>query len=780
MYGMYGPPHPSGSTMTNWCTPRLIPHHSTMPALGSPQDDEYSPPFYPPTEYMTDDNTRPGYPSSSKPVMGESPSADLTPHPTIPPDGIRTPPSLFSDKLYTNYIPDHPEITEIQQYVSAVTTEVSELDQRVAELEAALADVMTRRAHLQEVACAHQALISPLRRLPPELLQYIFVLCLPSNRNAVMHASEAPVLLGRVCSEWRRVSLGTPEVWASLHVVPPNVNFSNPASSTARFQRKRELLEMWLGRSGACPLNISFVWFAGDSEDEMNLCGSLLEVLVPMCGRWRVLDFQVPLKMFKPFTGLTVKDVPMLEGISLMDNRTPLYTDAVDRWPETLDFAESASRLRNFTLTFFSGGIRLPSIPWPQLTTLYLESNIAFFFQDSREMLTTLSECASLVSCTLKFPLSHTATLPTYEKLNIPITLPQLHTLCVDGDQHLHNTFHMSNTLTNLCAPKLRKLEILGRSGRPEGDVAPEPLAAIRMLLERSKCPLERLNVESMTLMPDEFIACLRLVPTLVELVVHNWAVRVHIGPQTTEEEAHPTEEAHEIAENTILKALTLPSGKTNLFGMKHRTANHKEDLNARTVVEVDTSIEHDNKHDNKLPLLQDIDMKAAYAEVGHWSVNGNEKSHAEATSVHIEPPIPEVNGAITKDKGKGKAESLEVDADSCIPAEASLQIPDEPTLEAEYPQELLCPKLQRFDFTLCDASQFILCDFVASRWEFLPPGAARLRSVKCNFTAVEDEGVKTRMQRFRSEGLDAFVTYQIAVMDDLNPSPWTGLEGPA
>ena len=90
-----------------------------------------------------------------------------------------------------------------------------------------------------------------------------------------------------------------------------------------------------------------------------------------------------------------------------------------------------------------------------------------------------------------------------------------------------------------------------------------------------------------------------------------------------------------------------------------------------------------------------------------------------------------------------------------------------------------LCPNLERFDFTLCDASQSLLCDFVASRWNDLPEGVSKIKMVKCNFTAFEDDDAKVRMQKFREEGLDAFVTYQVPINDDLNPSPWTGLEGP-
>ena len=173
-------------------------------------------------------------------------------------------PSKFSDKVNTNYIPNTTERQEITEYVFTVKQELSELNARITEMRDALIKVIRTRDHLQTAVNQHQALISPLRRLPPELLQLIFVWCLPSHRNAVMHSSEAPVLLGRVCSEWRRISLATPQLWSSLHIVPPNVNLTNLTSSIARFDRKRELIEMWLGRSGACPLNISFVWFASD------------------------------------------------------------------------------------------------------------------------------------------------------------------------------------------------------------------------------------------------------------------------------------------------------------------------------------------------------------------------------------------------------------------------------------------------------------------------------------------------------------------------------------
>ncbi len=104
--------------------------------------------------------------------------------------------SKFSDKLNTNYIPSPPEISEVKSYVTMVNEKVAEYDTRITELEATLTAIKQRRAELHAIVTAHEALVSPLRRLPPEILQIIFAWCLSQNRNSVMHASEAPVLLG--------------------------------------------------------------------------------------------------------------------------------------------------------------------------------------------------------------------------------------------------------------------------------------------------------------------------------------------------------------------------------------------------------------------------------------------------------------------------------------------------------------------------------------------------------------------------------------------------------
>ncbi|KAJ7615749.1 hypothetical protein DFH06DRAFT_1013165, partial [Mycena polygramma] len=104
-----------------------------------------------------------------------------------------------------------------------------------------------RRDALHECVDPYLALMSPIRRIPPE----VFMACLPTRHAAIMHASSAPLLLGRVCAAWRAVSLSTARLWSSVHVVLPIIA-SDPAAVPSL-----EGLRIWLRRSGECPLSIA-------------------------------------------------------------------------------------------------------------------------------------------------------------------------------------------------------------------------------------------------------------------------------------------------------------------------------------------------------------------------------------------------------------------------------------------------------------------------------------------------------------------------------------------
>ncbi|KAJ7211823.1 hypothetical protein B0H12DRAFT_1195034, partial [Mycena haematopus] len=168
--------------------------------------------------------------------------------------------SPFVLRLGTNYCPTDEEVLEIKALLVEPTLQLKGLDDEITNLQKAIDNLAEERHRIGAYVEAHKALVSPIRRLPLDIIQELFVACLPTHRNCVMSASEAPVLLGCiVCSSWRTISLSTPRLWASLHVVEPLPGPSGPAAASfdQKVAQRLEITKTWLGRSGHYPLSIS-------------------------------------------------------------------------------------------------------------------------------------------------------------------------------------------------------------------------------------------------------------------------------------------------------------------------------------------------------------------------------------------------------------------------------------------------------------------------------------------------------------------------------------------
>ncbi|KAJ7701446.1 hypothetical protein B0H17DRAFT_924534, partial [Mycena rosella] len=93
--------------------------------------------------------------------------------------------------------------------LTAPLHQLSLLDERITQMQAAM-DELAERASLKAEIDQHQALASPVRRIPQDVLEAIFAICLPVANNALIDAREAPLLLGNICSYWRGVTHSMP------------------------------------------------------------------------------------------------------------------------------------------------------------------------------------------------------------------------------------------------------------------------------------------------------------------------------------------------------------------------------------------------------------------------------------------------------------------------------------------------------------------------------------------------------------------------------------------
>ncbi|KAF8894708.1 hypothetical protein BD779DRAFT_1669178 [Infundibulicybe gibba] len=425
--------------------------------------------------------------------------------------------SIFTHLFTSNIVPTDIEVKRIKSLTVKTAADVKALEAEISRTQAHLQELICRREQLRGTMVAYETLVSPVRRMPPEVLQNIFVHCLP-RRYPVMHKSEAPVLLTQICSGWRNVALHTPELWSSLHIVCPCFTLRSPSSSSPSFRLQCEAVRQWLGRSGTRPLRISFAMTMPphDHGDQLDLSAPLLQLLLPYRRRWQHLELQVPMESLNSL-GLVTEDVPTLEQLNIQENLVTLGQET--RWPDSIIAMMNTPSLRSLSLNHKSGQFHLPPIEWSQLTELRLEAFSSVPSLNTQMILTTLQLCINLRVCILGVPLSQTDLRSRHGLLvEKPIEVPHLRKLCFIH-HHRRAASHQVNLFDNLVLPELRSIEF-GHGG--------EVLSAFRDLLLRSHCSLESFEIQSLLGTTDALIGCLQLAPKLSTLIVSR---DLHTGP---------------------------------------------------------------------------------------------------------------------------------------------------------------------------------------------------------------------------------------------------------
>ncbi|KAJ7632141.1 hypothetical protein FB45DRAFT_494498 [Roridomyces roridus] len=420
--------------------------------------------------------------------------------------------SPFRRWLHTNHVATADETTKIRQLCATPLAELARLEEEIGAQQARLDDLQKSYRRLKIKVDAHMALLSPVRSLPPELLQLIFLVALPSDRNAVMHSSEAPLLLGRVCSGWRKIAFATPELWSSLHIVCPPMDYSDLPSTLMRVQRRAEAAEQWLNRSGACPLSVS-IWVsrdAGFTGAAVASASPFVEALIPLSRRWRHIELRVPSDSLDSFHYLQSFDVPLLQTLSIT-NESSL---ARDDWSGNLIFLQHAPRLHTLALTH-EGNVDIPSyFPWSQLTSLSLTPTQEFFDLDTAMTLDMLRQCVNLETCKLHFPCTNpfqSSPAPTF-------TLPKLRMFSIRASNFDSIISRVIDTFDSLLLPCLETLELEDYHG------SMHVFPGLIRLLSRSPCHLQKLVLRDIMGTDLELVSLLSLqsVSSLSELVIYD------------------------------------------------------------------------------------------------------------------------------------------------------------------------------------------------------------------------------------------------------------------
>ncbi|KAJ6471865.1 hypothetical protein C8R45DRAFT_936534 [Mycena sanguinolenta] len=126
-----------------------------------------------------------------------------------------------SGLLNTNEAPDDSDFEFIDSVISQAHARLACLDDKISKLQERLAPLEDERASLLNYLTRNKAILSPLRRMPPELLGEIFSRTLSSMREIWSQTdltADSPWVLSHTSSSWRAISLSIPSLWSGVAI----------------------------------------------------------------------------------------------------------------------------------------------------------------------------------------------------------------------------------------------------------------------------------------------------------------------------------------------------------------------------------------------------------------------------------------------------------------------------------------------------------------------------------------------------------------------------------
>ncbi|KAF9042249.1 hypothetical protein BJ165DRAFT_1529684 [Panaeolus papilionaceus] len=416
----------------------------------------------------------------------------------------------FAPYLQDNELPSDDIVSELKQFLEEPQEEYQRAEKDALLLSLVLGRVLMRRDALKKNLEAYRPILSPIRRLPPDILGEIFYHSLATHRNPSMHASEAPLLLTRVCRSWKAVAVSTPKLWSRLYIPFPyhfRRRFENLGADEIDiderehiFNLRLEALDVWLDRSGAHPLSLSMkcsdtkLPHESPNFSQIQKPGEyalkILSVTAKHSPRWQDIELHMPMDVLEHFQGLVnVDQLPLLTKFrAIFEER--LDDDKADiKWLLT-----PSLQYLSLKADFHPWQSFATSVHWCSLTYLCLHSPIS-----PRLAADILVQCEQLEDCSLSLLRLWYRRQSDEDTITVDnIHLPKLKSLMIDGDG-LYGRLYLCN---RIVAPELenifyyssqpsptrrrRSSDSSAQSASRERD-SESPLSPLQTLLNRSK-----------------------------------------------------------------------------------------------------------------------------------------------------------------------------------------------------------------------------------------------------------------------------------------------------
>ncbi|KAF9011180.1 hypothetical protein BDQ17DRAFT_1345649 [Cyathus striatus] len=311
--------------------------------------------------------------------------------------------------VHSEFVPEY-NISSIQTLISSCGAELCNLQLATTLLQSRISNI-----------CAFQrSLLSPVRRLPDELLGEIFT-----------HGHEAIWDLQQVCTRWRRVVRSIPSLWRRFEMTVRKINI---ATVNLRVQ--------WcLKFSGMASLSIEFPWPDPGSGFPPGIHADIAN----HADRWASITFSEDV-FSEAMENTSMGDIIKQRGLSKL-HKLSIYAKKV---PFSYDIFQAAPALEEVNLHNLLTLPGVSKLPWAGIRRLVVEECDLFLSGDGDNTISALCAMSSLEELTWR----ENCTSKSIPETQV-ITLPLLRTFTIqdpfgeDAGARIWHMFRMPS-LTNL------------------------------------------------------------------------------------------------------------------------------------------------------------------------------------------------------------------------------------------------------------------------------------------------------------------------------------------
>ncbi|KAJ7466184.1 hypothetical protein B0H11DRAFT_2048764 [Mycena galericulata] len=395
--------------------------------------------------------------------------------------------------IHTNGAPTEFQAREIHRLLEAGQDDLARIEESILKVSLILSELQFQKRQRTKSLTALRRILSPIRRLPNELLTEIFLFCRANSTRStvsILDVREAPMLLSHVAAHWRTVSIGTPMLWDTPCFRESIVSHPKAIYMRSILQRSRHL-----------PTSLAFETFGDSGPRAIAGNTDCFQFFTDLGDRVQHISLDLPWRDVMEH----IKNPPGCPLFPILASlKVTLEDDGLEDWPAILDSFRRAPGLRSLTLNASSSPFT-PTFPWVQLTSLTM-----FIPIDETTVYLVLRQCLQLKTCVL-FEMSYTGDTQDSQPL---CTLDALRSFSFSPWEA-----DSGKLLEFFSFPKLESLSL--------SHCVNMPATVLLDLRARSHFKLQDLTLCNLPLTTEELLEVLRHLLTLQTLVLGNSATYI-------------------------------------------------------------------------------------------------------------------------------------------------------------------------------------------------------------------------------------------------------------